>query len=195
MGRVASPRCCTQPPLSSTSSEVAADDLPTAGKVAQGAPLSPSELREQVKSGLRQMDRVSSLELMRAQAQAITAGVSDLMEMIEEAQSQGASITKMLSSGEQVLDRRRLDEVLSMQLPVLMRPEFPQFMQRALQKVKSPVQQLALLELNRYVLGAYEEMADGVVDLHWQQLNKLRELCVEPMCPSWSTRRNHPHFV
>ena len=46
--------------------------------------------------------------------------------------------------------------------------------------MQSPVQQLALLELNRYVLGAYEEMADGVVDLQWQQLNKMRELCGLP---------------
>lgn len=141
---------------------------------------SPEALREQVQRQLRQAGRGAPVELMRAQAQAVSTGVSDVVELLRDAEAGGASIPALLTSGESCLSRELLDQKLALQLPLLMRPEFTEFVRRGLEKVRSPEQQLALLELNRYVLGAYEEMADGVVDLQWQQLNKMRELCGLP---------------
>jgi hypothetical protein len=149
---------------------------------------SPEALREQVQRDLRRADRGEPVELMRAQAQAVSTGVGDIVELLQDVEASGASISALLTSGESCLPREVLDQKLALQLPLLMRPDFPQFMRRGLEKTRSPLQQLALLEMNRYVLGAYEEMADGVVDLHWQQLNKMRELCATPpatACPEW----------
>jgi len=31
--------------------------------------------------------------------------------------------------------------------------------------------------MNQYIMGAYEEMVDSISDMHWLQLEKLRDLC------------------
>ena len=98
-----------------------------------GAPRSLDELRERVQ---RDLTRTGDAELMRAQAQAITSGVSNLMDMFTEAEAQGASISAIVASGEPYFDKAVLDEKLAPQLPLLMRPEFGQFMRSALDKVR-----------------------------------------------------------
>jgi len=182
VARAAVPRCCAEAPPSAPAPPPAASppsapaDMQTsasAGGAMLGAPRSLDELRERVQ---RDLTHTGDAEIMRAHAQAITTGVSGLMEMFSEAEAQGASISAIVASGEPYFPKSLLDAKLAAQLPLLMRPEFGQFMRTALDKVRAPTQQLALLELNRYVLGAYEEVADGVVDLQWTQINKLREL-------------------
>ena len=120
--------------------------------------------KHQIQRDLRQP--APPADLMRAQAQAITTSVGELTGLLREAGDDAAA-----------LDTAELDRRLATQLPLLMRPEFPGLMRQALGQVTTPVQQRALLELNQYVIGAVEQLADSAVDLQWQQLNKLRELC------------------
>eukprot|EP00965_Chrysotila_dentata_P245936 6206860-Pleurochrysis_carterae.AAC.1 len=56
-------------------------------------------------------------------------------------------------------------------------PKPPAVAATPLPQVRTRTQQRALLALNQYVIGAYEETADAIADMHWKQLNKLRELC------------------
>ena len=58
--------------------------------------------------------------------------------------------------------------------------------------MRTPRQQRALLLLNQYVTGAYEEMADKVVDMQWLQLQKLRDLCEAAMEASSSRHSPWP---
>ncbi|EOD30068.1 hypothetical protein EMIHUDRAFT_462931 [Emiliania huxleyi CCMP1516] len=145
--------------------------------------------KHQIQRDLRQP--AAPADLMRAQAQAITTSVGELTGLLREAGDDAAA-----------LDTAELDRRLATQLPLLMRPEFPGLMRQALGQVTTPVQQRALLELNQYVIGAVEQLADSAVDLQWQQLNKLRELCdaavdggsemLKAGCAGAAARAGHP---
>ena len=76
-----------------------------------------------------------------------------------------------------LLPAKKMDEILAPRLPLLMMPNFISLAREHLANLRSPIEQQALFEINVYLLGVYEQIADDAVDLEWLQLNKLRELC------------------
>uniref|UniRef100_A0A7S4BVN1 Uncharacterized protein n=1 Tax=Chrysotila carterae TaxID=13221 RepID=A0A7S4BVN1_CHRCT len=100
-----------------------------------------------------------------------------LTEELEERLPQELATQPISIDAPPPIERAELDRIVGPHLPFLMSGNYPELVRAALQKVRTRTQQRALLALNQYVIGAYEETADAIADMHWKQLNKLRELC------------------
>jgi len=123
----------------------------------------------------------SSAALARAQGEALIQTMQDISTQLEDLEQSGQPLPPMTEAAPDLLPRSALDAAIAPRLALLMLPDYPLYIRKMLSMVRTPRQQRALLLLNQYVTGAYEEMADKVVDMQWLQLQKLRDLCEAAM--------------